>query len=348
MKQPALGITATAIVIAVALGFISLFDFPAFSGWVTFVMISMIPMQIVVAVTWGTNHPGFAASRGQPVKGLLLALCTIVVGFIAGAVCHATVGGAIAPPTPMLSMFIIASVIVMFWFAIMFGGWPFTSLIKNPVAAGLLMVVVCYIVNYLLFRVFFDYAFMKDAPVYVAAQDPHGLFNANSALVFYVTAIGVMFLLLHFDLWPFSTSPSLMKQPVLGIVWTILALALGGFAFYLGVNVRGMDPMAFLITVPVPFIFGTIVVLNMLHGSVFAKFQQPLKGVLNTALAAVIGGVLAYGYGLLAPAVTGRVIPGPPGYDYERWLASALLGVTFPFLILYAEFFKMWPLHKPR
>ena len=30
--------------------------------------------------------------------------------------------------------------------------------------------------------------------------------------------------------------------------------------------------------------------------------------------------------------------------DYERWLASALLGVTFPFLIFYAEFYKMWPL----
>ena len=63
MKQPALGITATALVIAVALGFISLFDFATFSGWVTYCMISMIPMEIVVGVTWATNHPGFAATR---------------------------------------------------------------------------------------------------------------------------------------------------------------------------------------------------------------------------------------------------------------------------------------------
>ncbi len=348
MKQPALGIAATAIVIAISLGFISLFDFPTFAGWVTFCLASIIPMEIVVGVTWGTNHPGFAASRSQPVKGLLLVLCTLVVGFIAGAATHAFVGGAIAPPTPMLSMYIIASVVIMFWLAIMFGGWPFTTLIKNPVAAGLTMVAACYIVNYLLFRVFFDYGFMKGAPLYVAAQDPHGLFNANSALVFYVTAVAVLFLLLHFDLWPLSTLPSLMKQPVLGIVWTILALALGGLAYYLGVNVLGMDPMAFLVTVPVPFIFGTIVVLNMLHGSVFAKFQQPMKGVLNTALAAVIGTVLAYGYGLLAPTLTGRLAAGPPGYDSERWLASALLAVTFPLLIFCAEFFKMWPLHKAR
>ncbi len=44
--------------------------------------------------------------------------------------------------------------------------------------------------------------------------------------------------------------------------------------------------------------------------------------------------------------VTGTVNPGPPGYEYEIWLASALLGVTFPFLIFFAEFFQMWPLKR--
>ncbi len=51
-------------------------------------------------------------------------------------------------------------------------------------------------------------------------------------------------------------------------------------------------------------------------------------------------------YGALAPMVTGVVNPGPPTYDYEIWLASALLSVTFPFLIFYAEYFKFWPLQK--
>ena len=51
-------------------------------------------------------------------------------------------------------------------------------------------------------------------------------------------------------------------------------------------------------------------------------------------------------YGALAPTVTAQLQIGPPANDYERWLASALLGVTFPFLIFYAEFFKMWPLMK--
>jgi hypothetical protein len=68
MKQPALGIVATAITIAIALGFISLFDFPMFSGWVTYLLACIIPMEIVVGVVWGTNQPAFAGSRNQPVK----------------------------------------------------------------------------------------------------------------------------------------------------------------------------------------------------------------------------------------------------------------------------------------
>ncbi len=348
MKQPALGIVATVLIMAISLGFISLFDFPTFSGWVTYCLISMIPMEIVIGVTWGANLPGFAGSRSQPLKGILLVLVNIVIGVIVGGIYHAVAGGSISPPVPILILCGIVSVVVMFWMAIMFGGWPFTSLIKNPVGAGLAMVAACYIVNYLLFLLFFNFSFMQGAPWYRASLDPHGMFNGVNAQVFYVTAIGVLFLLLHFDLWPLSLSPTVMKQPVLGIVWTALALALGAAAYFIAVNTMGMDPMGFLVAVPVPFIFGTIVVLNMLQNSLFAKFTQPLKGVLNTVAAAVIGTLLARMYGALSVTVTGPLKPGLPTNDYEVWLASALLAVTFPFLIFFAEFFKMWPLQKAK
>ncbi|HXQ27304.1 MAG TPA: hypothetical protein VN822_12920 [Candidatus Acidoferrales bacterium] len=346
MKQPLLGIVASLLVIAVSLGFIALFAFPIFGTWVAFLTICFIPMQIVISVTWGCKHPGFAATRTQPAKGILLTLMALVVGAIVAAVHFSTVNGGINPPTPMLAMCIIASVVVTFWLAIMWGGWPFDKLIKNPIGAGLAMLASCYIINYALFRLLFNYGFMQGAPVYVPALDPHGLFNAWNALVFYITATGAMFLSLNFDLWPFTVSPAVMKQPVLGIVWTITALVIGTLAFYLGVKVMGMDVVVFMVSVPIPFIFGTIIVLNMMHGSLFGKLAQPLKGVLNAIASAVIGVALARIYGVLAPVVTGAVKPGPPSYDFEIWLASALLAVTFPFLIFYAEFFKMWPLHR--
>jgi hypothetical protein len=345
LKQPLLGIVATALVMAVALGFISLFSFSVFTGWVSYFLLCTIPMQVIAVVTWGSS-PGFVAGRRQPMKGLVLTLTTVIVGVVVTAVTHAVIGGGISPPTPMLAMCAIVSVVITFWAAIMWGGWPFTALIKSPIGSGLTMLVASYVVNYLLFRIFFDYGFMQGAPVYVAAQDPHGLFPAWNALVFYLSCLSAMFLILNFDLWPFTTFPGMMRQPVLGAVWTAVSLVLGGLAFYVGVRALGIDVVAFMVRVPVPFIFGSIVVLNMLQGSLFARLQQPVKGVLNVIAVVVIGQVLSRMYGALAPMVTGPVSPGPPTYDFEIWLASALLSVTFPFLIFYAEFFKFWPLQK--
>ncbi len=343
LKQPVLGIVATGLMMALALGFISLFTFPVFTGWVAYFLLCVIPMQIVVAVTWGAN-PGFVASSAQPAKGAVLTLTTLAVGVIVSAVCFFTIGGRVSPPTPMLAMCSIVSVVITFWAAIMWGGWPFTGIAKNPVVAGLVLLVAAYIVNYVLFRVFFSYTFMEGAPVYVAAQDPKGLFPAWSALVFYLSCLAAMFVLVNFDLWPLTTSPGIMRQPILGLVWTIVVLVLGGAIFYVGVIAQGMDPVAFMVRVPVPFIFGTIVVQNMLKGSLFGGLTQPGKGVSNVIAVIVIGDSLSWLYGRLAPLVTGDVRPGPPTYDFEIWLASALLSVTFPLLIFYAEFFQFWPL----
>ncbi len=158
-----------------------------------------------------------------------MTLLALAVGAVVAVVHFVTVGGGINPPPPMLAMCIITSVVITFWLAIMWGGWPFTRLIKNPGrrraghARGLLRSL-----TIALFRLLFSYGFMQGAPVYVPALDPHGLFNAWNVLVFYVTAIAVMFLSLNFDLWPFTKSPALMKQPVLGIVWTIAILVVGG------------------------------------------------------------------------------------------------------------------------
>jgi hypothetical protein len=135
-----------------------------------------------------------------------------------------------------------------------------------------------------------------------------------------------------------------MKQPVLGLVWTAIALAGAAIAMWIGVERQGIDPMSFLTGVSAPFIFGSIIVLNMLQNSLFAKMAQPLKGVMNTIAVAAIGLVLAHLYVSLSPTVTARLVSGPPGYDREIWLANALLSVTFPFLIYHAAFFGYWPI----
>lgn len=346
LKQPLLGIVATLLIIAISLGFIALYDYPTFSGWVSTFLICIIPMEIVMGVTWGMKQPGFAANRSQPLRGILFSLFVLAAGAVVCLAHWAGAFGTVSPPTPMFTQCVIASVVVMFWMAIMWGGWPFTALIKNPFGAGLALWVACYVVNYILFRIFFNFDFLKGAPVYVPAQDPHGLYGGWACIVFYVTAITPLFLMLCFDLWPLTKSPSLMKQPVLGIVWTLVCVVIGGAAMYIGVSVMKMDQVAFMVSVPIPVIFGTIFVLNMLQGSLFAKFTQPLKGVLNTVTAIVLGNAFAFLFREMASVVSGKLDPGPPGYQFEIWLASALLAVTFPFLVAYADFFTMWPLQR--
>ena len=82
LKQPVLGILATALIMAISLGFISLFDFPKFSGWIATFLLCIIPMEIVMGVTWGMKQPRFVAERSQPVRGILFSLIALVAGVI--------------------------------------------------------------------------------------------------------------------------------------------------------------------------------------------------------------------------------------------------------------------------
>ena len=345
MKQPALGLVASALVMTIALAYISLFSVGTFLGWVSFFMLGLIPMQVVAVVLWGGN-PSFVSAMSQPLKGLALVLLTVVVSLVATAAAYVVVGEGVSPPGPIPSHFAVVVVPTTFWLAIMMGGWPMTSRIKNPISAGFVLVVVAYMLTFVEFRLLFNYDFMKEAPVYLASA-PHGMFNAIMALVFHVTALAVMFLVLCFDLWPLTSSPAIMKQPILGLVWSAITLGGAALAMWIGIGIFGMDPMAFLTGVTAPFIFGTIIMLNMLQNSLFATMTQPVKGLANAIGAAVVGVVLAHLYVALAPLVSGTLASGPPGYDLEVWLANALLSVTFPFLIYYAVFFGYWPLTKP-
>jgi hypothetical protein len=342
MSQPLLGIVASAVIVVVSILYLALFDFASFVGWVSFYMLALIPFQIVVVVLWNAN-PAFAARLSQPAKALLLLFVTAVAAAMVTPLVLYAVGDGIAPPGPIPSQYAVIVVPTTFFLAIAFGGWPFTSAIRNPIAAGLTLLAASYALTFVLFRVFFDYEFLRGAPVYLQSA-PHGLADAVTVLVFYVTALAGMFLLLHFDLWPLTLSPALMKQPTLGLVWTAIAILAAKVVMVLTVSWGSLDPMYVLTRVTAPFIFGTIVVLNMLQNSLFATLRQPLKGLANAVAAALLGAALARLFGALGPALAGIPLPsGPPAFEYELWLVNALLSVTFPFLIFFAAYFNYWP-----
>lgn len=348
MAQPTLGIAATAIVIAISLGYIALWDFGTFVGWVSFFALSFIPFEVVTAVIWGGNPP-FAARLRQPVKGLILVLVTLLVGVLVSRVVFQTLGASQGEPGPMLAFFSICVIVTTFFWTIAFGGWPFTAMIRNPLAAGFATWAACYAVGFAIYWTFSDFAHLQGTPVYVASADPHGMFHAWSVPVSYMAVLTILFTWLCFDLWPLTSSPGLMKQPVLGLVLTGTSVAAGLGLYGFGVQVMQVEVVEFLLRVPIAFVFGTILVLNMCQNSL-VRMKQPAKGVMNVILSAIIGSVLLIAYQRLQPTLSGALPPGPTEFQREQfqvWTANALLSVTFPLLVFYAAYLNFWPMARP-
>ena len=344
MKQPVLGIVATAVVVVISWVLILLLGVDLFMGWASYALMGAIPFAILVGAFWKSEQPPALGRLGQPAKGLAyLGLAALVAAVV--AVIHWQLrGGGMNPPVPMAVMTIITSVVTMFFMAVAFGGWPFT-LVRNKVLGGLLLLVSAYLVNAVIFQVFLDFGFAEGAPFYRDALDPSGLFNAWDVVVVMVTALAVMFAFICFDVWPITSVPALRTQPLLGLVWTAASFAIGLVLFWLGTSVAGMAAPTFMVTVSIPFLFGAIVVMQMLGGSLFADVKGPAKGALNAALALVVGLALATVYRMMLPLLSGELPAGPEGgFAAELWLANALLAVTFPFLAFFGDFFGLWPL----
>ncbi|MBX2838251.1 MAG: hypothetical protein KTR35_15435 [Gammaproteobacteria bacterium] len=338
-KQPLLGIVATIVVSIVSLVFISLFDFHTFAGWVSLILVCSVPVQLIIGPFWHGTQPQFIADRAQPVRGIGYMVFTLLIAVLMAQTMFHVIGGAFGPPRPPVIMFSIFCVVVSFWVIIIWGAWPI-SYIKQPMVAGILLYLFIHLLAWLLFNFLFNFSFMSGAPIYIESIDPKGLFNAWQVLVFGVTSVSALFIVLSFELWPLTLSPAVMQQPVQRIVWSLYVLVLAAAMFFVGTRVLNMDVVVYLTVVPVSIIFGGIIVLNMLQKSLFSQLRQPVKGVANVIVVLLVGHLLYRIYLFALPLVSGKLSSGPPAYDVEIWLASAMLAVTFPFLIVVADFFQ--------
>ena len=139
MAQPLLGLLATALVLVVSFSFLALFDFGTFVGWVSFVMLCLIPPQIVTAVI--ATNPPFAPER-QPARGAVLLAVNVVAGLVIAAIVWLIVGEGVSPPGPIPSQFAVIVVPTTFFMAIAFGGWPFTRWSRNMGIASVMLLVI--------------------------------------------------------------------------------------------------------------------------------------------------------------------------------------------------------------
>ena len=87
MKQPALGVVATATTIVLSWLVILALGTDLFMGWASYALMGAIPYAILVGAFWKGEHPAAVARLGQPLKGLAylgLAAVAAALIFLAG------------------------------------------------------------------------------------------------------------------------------------------------------------------------------------------------------------------------------------------------------------------------
>ena len=343
MKQPLLGLAALLLVIIISLGIISLFEEATFSTWVAFLFMCCVPVQIVFALVWHCSIPAAASRLAQPARGIAMTVLTVLVGMVAAVLTYHLAGKGHGV-TPMLIMYSILTVVVTFWFAVLWQCWPVTLISNNPLVIGASVLLVAYLGAYAVFAVFFDFSFLQGAPVYFPDADPGGMFMAWTPMSFAVTTVAMILTLVLFDFWPVA---GISNQAARVLAASVLVIALAALVYYIGVCLVGMDKVRYLSMVPVSYIFGIFLPLTLMQGTLFPQLNQPLKGVVLAVFSAVTAIVLQRLYLALGPVVSGPLAAGPGGhYQEELWLASALLGLTFPVLVVVTDYFEFWPLKK--
>ena len=348
LKQPLLGVIATIITVGFSLMICAQFDRPTLVSWVGLVVMASIPAQIIIIAVWKSGYPSLLLELPQPAKGIaILALMAVVSVFVTPFILGVA-GDFVTPPTPFSTMFAVVSVCVSFWVAPLLQCWPVTAITKHPLGIGLGVMVLTYGSAWLVWHFGFDFAAMKGAPFYLALLDPHGAVAAWNIFTFIVTASLVIIGLVMLDFWPIAAAarivPILGTQPFQAVFSVGLVLAITAAIWTVGVSVLHMDVVDYMVRVPVSGLFGQLIMLHMMQTSPLQTAAQPGKGLGLLALVVVLAPAMYWLYVQAAVHLIGPMVGGPPGYDLDIWIATAMLGVTFPMFVTYGDALGFWPL----
>ena len=176
---------------------------------------------------------------------------------------------------------------------------------------------------------------------------------AFSSLAFSLTCLAVILAFIELDFWPFSLippkAPAFGKQPIWGIVMSAIICILAYIIKSIFVDGMGMDIFEYSLKVPICIIFGEFIMLLIMQTWPVQTMKQPAKGIVLIIINIVLAVVMYYIYKYFMVLHTGLLPSGvATGYVQELWIATALLGFTFPVITAYTAFFNFWPLTEPQ
>lgn len=342
------GIIGIVLVLIIAALCIFPFTTHFFIEWVAMAFMAATPTQIILTSLWGNKKPQFINTLSPPVKGVTLTLITMLAAVIVfkGILLFLSGGHGI---TPMVIQYTIITVIVTLWLIPIWECWPFNKVSENPTTFGLLLLVSVYPIAYVLWTIFFDYSYLGEIGFknYYEDIDPKGMFDMWQALTFAVTTSGVVIVHTLFDFWPINKLCGRAVQPLRGIISAVYILLVSWFIYYLFVTLLGMDQVDFMIRVPVCMIFGSLLVNNMMQGGLFINMPQPVRGLMLMVCCVFSAVLMRELYAFASTLHAGYELGTGPknGFAQEIWIASAMLGVTFPIIFVVSGFFNFWPIH---
>lgn len=339
-----LGVFSTGLIVALTMVYSSYYDLATYLSWVAFIWMTAVPAQIVLGLHMRFGHPVALANLPQPLKGLAFSGITLVLMFLSFGYLYLVAGG-MTVPGPFLIMQTIVTIVATFWLVAAWQCWPFTTISKNPLMQGFMAFVASFALGHLVFHLSFDFSFMANSPGYVERLDPKGVFDAWYALAFSVTTVAVIMLLSLFDNWPLTKVSA--AQPWLGLMISLTSLTLGAITMWFAVTILEMDPVDYLVRLPVSVIFGVFLVTNMMQFQLFSTQRQPMRGIRLLVVTLVLAYSMQLLYRRMGDIVVGAPLSeGAPLYEMELWVATALLSITFPLINFVSGYFAFWPFRR--
>ena len=276
LKQPFLGGISLAFVIAICVLIIASFSAEIFASWVSFLFMCCVPTQIICGLVWGCEYPVKVAKLRQPYKGLSFVGISIVGGLLLASIILFTVAQGAVPPGPQHNIFVILFIINMFWLVGVFQCQPFSMLFKNPALLGGALLTCAFVITYLLFFFVINFEFIANAPFYVPQLDGGGPVMAFDLLTFGVTTVASIMVLIVIDFKPIAKLPGSNKTPLF-ILWSVVAvLLLSTLVKTTFVTLLGFDQIVYMVMVPISFIFGAFILLNLYEKSLLSYFSEAI------------------------------------------------------------------------
>ena len=348
-KQIQQGLLASLLVIGLALLIALGTPVNVEMGWATVVLNAMVPTQMVMTLFWRGKYPSVLAGVRQPVRGMWLTLLNLLVGGVVAALAVFTWGGAQWQPTPFIIMPLIISIPLALTQIVLFQAWPFTRWTKSVLIQGVLMLISTYCLATAIDALLFDFDFLHDAPFYLASLDHHGYFMAWQPVTALVGGVAGILVLILFDFWPMEKlsqfAPVLNQQPWRGLILSASVGLLVATAWACFIGLANWDIVVFMAKACVGMIFGIFIILILFKNLPYLQWPQPIRGLVLCACAALLALAMVALYGLAGSMQFG-LGSGAPQYTLELWMSSAMLAITFPLMVAFAEYFDFWPLAK--